>query len=248
MNYHKKLAGFSLLELLLAVAILTSISAMIMVILFQTRRSEEVTDRLLKERRESRLIERLIKRDLSGVVALKEYLEVGKASGILGVDRSEVDVSVDQIYFHTHRPALAKYNVDELVDPQIHQVGYVLIRNPEQNELYSLYRLEKFYLGDNFELIENIFDFQQLNRPELKAALVHDRVLSMEITYLHEDQQTGQIASVPSWNSLDQTTAQQLPLALVIKIKLRKPDSEEVIDLELKTILRPKIGGVLWEV
>lgn len=246
MRYRNfKIKGFSLLELLLAVTLMASISAIMMVMIFQSRRMDEAAQSAIKTRQTKRLIKNLIQKDLSAAVYLNNFKTVNSLTGIYGRDLKDFGNTIDQIYMNVHQPSLNSLLNDEYKDPLLHDVYYVTIKTPNQSNTYSLYRLERFYINREFKIVNNVPSPSQFNDPDFEVSLVYDKILSISIKYIPSDPaKLGALAN--NWSSSLEKDGYKLPAAVVFNIKLLNTKNEPE-ELNFEYNIRPDINQLQWD-
>jgi type II secretion system protein J len=145
-------AGFTLVELLVSLALLSLVLVLVYGAFGQISRGAlEQTERLT-ERQELRLLLRIVADDLQSAQWLARYREQGEGlkTGIIASIHREGSAEFSTLSFHAAQPArFHRRNVLER-DPGLHEVGYQ-VRWEEDGERLELVRREDYYLDDDLE-------------------------------------------------------------------------------------------------
>ncbi|MBL0691687.1 MAG: prepilin-type N-terminal cleavage/methylation domain-containing protein [SAR324 cluster bacterium] len=246
MSNQKSQRGFSLLELLLAIALMVSVTSMITVIIFQSSKSEKVTAAIIKNRQESRFLKQMMERDFNGIVYLSQLAKKNGSGGLTGINMMDNEVLINQVYLYVNLPSLNNQLSDSNLDPLLHEVYYVTIKNFDKDDFYSLYRLERFYVSGNFSFVENTPSPYQLTDPNFQVSLVHDKILSIEFRYVSADQGNPDNAALDQWQANEQEEGHKLPVAILTKVNFMTHDGNEA-KLNFQTNLRPMVAGTVWD-
>ena len=169
--------GFSLLELLISIALLGLVVSILYSAFFQISNSSIKVISKLETRQELRLLMKMVLDDLQNVQYLKSFAESGlntisrRESGLIvenklgpaNFETGEQD-EVSTIYFHTAVKARFHPEVKEK-DPEIHEVSYKLQENLD-TKVWEFIRREDFYIdsnirkgGKSFVLSESVTSF-----------------------------------------------------------------------------------------
>ena len=145
---NERQQAFTLIEVVIAVAILAVVMSYAYAILLQTLKEDKMVKKKIREGRAGDAIVSLIRRDLQGLV----YLDYGREV-FLGVDNGEEDVAEDQISFLTTTEVSRPKDVDDevwadhkLSDP-VYSVSYVISSNSEEVG-FTLFRRTSIDLKD----------------------------------------------------------------------------------------------------
>ena len=137
-----RLAGFTLLELVVTIGIFGMVMSMAYTILSSTIKAEE---RITKNTRSGKIgqgILQQIRRDLQGAVWRSYGPDV-----FLGVDNGSGDDATDEIHFLTTAPVPRPEDEDEFIVSEVASVGYVMKQGDDGYNI--LFRRVKTELGDN---------------------------------------------------------------------------------------------------
>jgi len=243
----KKWKGFSLLELLIAISVLASISVLILLLFSQTQKNQTITANVLKNRFEKRVLRSILEEDLKNAVYLTQWVLANptRNSGIYGIPKMDSTVPIHQIYFHARKKSIHPSLVEGM-DPEIHEIDYFLKKPLEAKALYSLYRREYYFLRDNFVTVENVFGNEQNTDPRQIDSLMSDSLLDFRVQYLPPKDAT-QSVWVDSWSSESQKTENRLPLAIFIQLSFLGQDGsvqKDSFQVNLKPILP---AGSEWD-
>ncbi|MGK0290261.1 MAG: prepilin-type N-terminal cleavage/methylation domain-containing protein [bacterium] len=233
----KKQWGVTLLELLLAMTILGSMTAVLYSSLSETQEQDQKIQEELNLRQEIRAIQNLMARDFSSVVFLRNFMEKDSSndtstrkSGIVGKIQDGYAKPRDLISMHVKRPSLSYRGVSLENDPELHEISYLLEEN--QKGQLQLIRREEFYLDDNIEEGERS-----------KKLFLSKNIVGFQIRYLPQGVKPQYDSDwLESWDSTQKTEGKWIPQA--IKITLEFKGALGISKKEIQEInLRPKISS-----
>ena len=205
---NNKKIGFSLLEILVTMAIASAMFYFVFDTFTVSRKLNDKIEKGLELRNEMRIIKNLIENDINSVIFLKYYTKFSNqnVSGIKGLNRVNGLDDIDQIYMHVNKPALNHFNIEWYDDPGIHEVGYfIAIKDPEI-PTYALFRKEQFYIDNNFESYSNTPSINNLIQDENTInLLITENIKELNFKYLSPNS-TNSINEVwlDEWNSMGQ--------------------------------------------
>lgn len=241
--------GFSLIELMVSIAILASISALLLNIFYQSKKTQDASYKILDSRRDARLIRSILSDDIKKTLFLKNWAEASleNKSGILGVTLRDTTHEIDQIYFHARKKSSNYRLLKEYLDPLVHEVGYYVKRAEPLSPYYSLYRREYFYLRKGFFEVKNIFELSPNIDPRQVEILVTDRLTRFKISYLAKAE--GEITTwvwEDKWDSASKPANEKLPLAVKVEFAfLNREDKVEEVSFQVN--LKPVLpSGSSW--
>ncbi len=229
-------SGFTLLELLASIALLSFISMLIYRAVFQFSDGSERVLKILEARQELRLLGQIVLDDLQRVQYLTNFviLNSKEEQYQTGIISKRFDGPESQpasaIHFHTAGETRFFNEATELKkDPELHEVGYWLVRDPLKNE-WIFQRREDFYIDS--DMTEG-GKFQTLSK---RISLFQLQFLSQNIV----DVETGQIQEVwlDEWDSAEQKCSPTpsagsepcLPLAIRLMMGITSETGEEYLD------------------
>jgi prepilin-type N-terminal cleavage/methylation domain-containing protein len=159
-KFRKIQQGFSLLELLISIALLGLVMSLLYGAFFQISNSSLQVKSTLETRQELRLLMKMVLDDLQNVQYLKSFAESGQSknpqleSGMIAVStlgpyNPETGglVEVSSIYFHTAIKSRF-YPEEKEQDPELHEVSYTMQENLD-TKIWEFVRREDFYLDNN---------------------------------------------------------------------------------------------------
>ena len=208
-------SGFTLLEILIAVAITAIVMTTVATTFITTLRAQREVESLTESTQAGLRILNLLERDLRGLWThniKNNAVLIGRDRDLAGPPADHIDFltstnSNSQIFDTQERPAHAPYS----------EVGYWLRPNPSDSLLMELYRREDPMVDDDLTR-GGVFQ------------LVHDRVRSFNITYY--ETLGANAEEVISWDS---STEDSLPRIIKIEftIERRLTSSNEVSRMEI---------------
>ena len=228
--------GFTLLELLVSIALLSLISALIYRAVFQFSDSSDRVLKILEVRQELRLLGQIVMDDLQSIQYLKEFATSNNNESLYqtGIISQRFDgpnsKKASVIHFHTAGKTRFFPKAIELgKDPELHEVSYLLVRDPLK-ERWDFQRREDFYIDS------------ELSKGGQTQTLSH-RITLFQIEFLSQniiDAQSGEIQEVwvTEWNS-DESSCSTipskisqpcLPLAIRFTMGMTSEAGEEYID------------------
>ena len=159
-KFRKTQHGFSLLELLISIALLALVMSLLYGAFFQISNSSLQVTSTLEKRQELRLLMKMVLDDLQNVQYLKHFTESlqstiqQRESGMivdskLGPENPETGEleEVSSLYFHTAVKSRF-YPEEKEHDPELHEVSYTMQENLDTKN-WEFIRREDFYLDNN---------------------------------------------------------------------------------------------------
>jgi len=240
------LPGFTLVELILSMALLGLVTALVYAAFFQTSQSARTVQATLSGRQELRLLMKMVLDDLQTVRYLRHWVDSGKgresgvvAEVVLGPENKEAS----RLSFHAEQPTQYFQELDavrEGLDPQLHEVGYFL-EYSTRDDTWQFIRREDFYLDDNLReprldgrqlvLSESVRSFQIQFRSEIEGAS----------GFVEEQWEIGEWDSdeTKCWGS-KQNEPRCLPRAIQLLMTLEGEDGRLVEDIQqINLCVRP---------
>lgn len=248
--------GFSLLELLVAIALLSTLLILLYNAFFQISDSTQKVTESLKAEQELRLLMKIVLDDLQAVEYLGHWAaerdeDIVYHSGILskripGPDETPVSF----VQFHTASPTRFFPEAIALQkDPELHEVEYFLKFDPFA-QTWLFIRREDFYVDDDISeggleqtLSESVVDFQ---------------MEFLEQTILEADSGEIQEVWLEEWDSLESDCVEEdkdistpenpappcLPLAIRLTLSLQKEADlvTETLELNLPELLKERLS------
>ena len=144
--------GLTLVEMLIAITILAAILSLLYTSFFQIADGTAKLNEHNSEQQELRLLMKLIGDDLQAIHYLEGFSGQGRGRSGIVADTSNID-GVEYSYFDTHVAQPAKFfrSVTPEADPGLHEVGYRVEPDEENETNLLLLRREDFYLDDDIE-------------------------------------------------------------------------------------------------
>ncbi len=234
-----RINGFSLLELLVAIALMSVVIVLIYNAFFQVSNSTQQVTKSLEAGQELRLLMKIVLDDLRAAQYLEKLVvhnnpdndEPYYHSGIFS-ERSPgpENTQLSSIHFHTAIPTrFFPEAIAQAKDPELHEVGYALEYDSFE-EKWLFKRREDFYVDD--DMMEGG-----------KEQLLSESVVQFELEFLEQnilaaDSSELQEIWVDEWDSLENkcsTFAKQastpcLPLAIRLTMSLRTEKEGKVTD------------------
>lgn len=225
-------AGFTLLELLISIALLSIVMVLIYGAISQVTSGITSLNAELANQQETRLLLRMITDDLQAVNYFERFVKsAGAKSGIIVSRESFGTKFYSKTYFHANVPSRFHRRVDRKSDPLMHELAYWVEASEEDRELMVLKRREDFYLDDDMEeggisvdLTEGIetFRIELLGEAEQSASLEGDWV--------------------DEWDS-NEGKKGALPVAIRVTLALAAPPGAEIREETLDINIESSLGG-----
>ena len=235
--------GFTLLELLVSMALLALVTGLIYDAFFQVSSSSVTVQSEMKGRQELRLLMKMVLDDLQMIRYLKYWADSDNKpeTGLISKQmRGPEDSEVSTISFHAAVPSRFFRDVDVVqqgMDPHLHEIGYALVQHQTENR-WQFVRREDFYLDENLEE----------PRPEGRSQVLSEEVTSFSVEFLSQEiRRAGGAVEEnweSSWNSQEVQCVKDksgcLPRAIRLKMKIKDASAREVEDLqEINLCVRP---------
>lgn len=225
--------AFTLIELLLAIVLLSVIVALTYGALFQVTGGAQALTQEFSEDQELRLLVRMISQDLQAVRYLKQFAErqgiAAYPSGLIA--RSEFVARGDfaRVDFHAAAPARQHRQRSEDGDPLLHEVGYQVLEDRALDTL-TLVRREDYYLDHDME------------NGGVTTVLARD-IDTFKVECLLPAQAPGQQQEVWTsvWDSRQQPADVRLPRAVRITLGQTGKSGrhlKEVLEINLEDVLK----------
>ena len=152
----RPLRGFTLLELLVSIALLGMVVGLVYTAFFQLSGATRGVQDTLSARQELRLLMKMVLDDLQAVRYLKHWAAAGKdkdrVSG-LNVRQQQGPNNEDSGILSMHAAVPAKFyefgKNSAVSDPELHEIGYFLEYDAGE-QIWKFMRREDFYLDDEF--------------------------------------------------------------------------------------------------
>ena len=246
--------GFTLLELLISIALLGLVLSLLYAAFFQISNSTLQVKSTLETRQELRLLMKMVLDDLQNVQYLKRFAESGQTpqreTGLiaeikLGPENTETGEleEVSSIYFHTANKSRFYPEVKER-DPELHEVAYTLDENPD-TKTWEFIRREDFYLDRNL-------------REGGKSYVLSEAVTKFELELLESETALAgggfEEKWTKEWNSdenecNDPMAAENfcLPRAIKLTMALKGEDEKTVSDTQVTNLCVPPCNPEIFE-
>ena len=253
-NYQNKKRGFSLLELLISVALLGLVMSLLYGAFFQISNSSLKVNATLESRQELRLLMKMVLDDLQSLKYLKHFADSSQSTiqqretgliaeskyGPENPDTGEPE-EVTNIYFHT--AIKTRFFPEEKErDPEIHEVGYSLEENHD-TKTWEFVRREDFYLDGNL-------------RAGGKSYVLSEAVTNFEIELLESETALAgggfREEWTTEWNSDEKDCIGIgepfcLPRAIKLSMTLNGKDEQSVADSQVINICVPPCNPEIFE-
>ncbi|MDX2471269.1 MAG: prepilin-type N-terminal cleavage/methylation domain-containing protein [SAR324 cluster bacterium] len=225
----KSIQAFTLLELLITLALFAALTTMLLGGFFQFQKGQEFLEDSGDLKRKLWVIEKLLSEDLKNATfdanfakALPEGLP--RQSGIVGKDNPTSGGDLDEIHLHVRAPSKFFRGLTRNQDPGLHEVSWYV---QEQDSVNHLIRREEFYLDDDIE-----------GGPRSQGYSLASGIVSFDIKYYPKN---GDAPS-DSWTSNSTNT---LPIAVIVTIEL-KDKKGAAVKIHFTKNLRPNMGAATW--
>lgn len=176
--------GFTLLEMLVAMVLLSIIMVLIYGSLSQISSGTASLNADLERQQETRLLLRMITDDLQGANYFDGFADSQDAqSGIIVSRQDHGAKRYSRALFHANVPVRFHRRIDRQGDPRIHELAYWVEPSEDNRDVFLLKRREDFYLDNDMEeggisvtLAEGveIFRIEVLAEPERSTTLDAD--------------------------------------------------------------------------
>ncbi|MBF0238133.1 MAG: type II secretion system protein [SAR324 cluster bacterium] len=250
MSEATKPSGFSMLELLVSISIMSLIMVLIYSAFFQISNYSIQVKNTLQGKQELRLLMRIVLDDLQSVQFLEQFTTFNNPSetvyqtGIISKRDTRNEYGENSsIHFHAAIPT--RFFPEYLPkDPQLHEVGYFLQLEPETGA-WSFKRREDFYIDDNLteggrehELSRKIIEFQ-LEFLEKRLALADGSIKEQWVNEWNSKEDSKQSCRPPS---IKESKADPcLPVALKLTMALKDEQNQvfrETLEINLLEALQ----------
>lgn len=230
---HKRwrMAGFTLMELLIALSLFSVIVGILISSFFQFQQQSSRMESILELRQELRILEQIIRNDLQSAIYLEEFMTMppkeerdGRKSGIYGIDDAVGDHKTDQIHLHVKNRSRFHRNLSWEEDPRLHEVSYFL--EMVDNEQFRFKRREEFYIDTDMT--------------EGERSITHTlstKVVSFNVEYYQHDQEE----TLDEWDSSASDIPAPMPVGLNVSLEMRNEQGEQ-LSSSMQINLRPYMG------
>lgn len=193
--------GFTLMEVLISLAIMGMVMATVMQTVDQTRMAVDAIHNVMETETTGPRILQTIRNDLESVAVydVKEY------KVLQGVNQTQLGQEADKIDMVVRRPGTVPIDLPSRMKPvyaPFNEVGYRLRQNPLRPDFLELYRRED-PLADDEPFRDGTF------------TMLYDRVITLDIRYTEEPESSP--IWVDSWDSLER---ESLPFAIDIFLEI----------------------------
>ena len=222
--------GLTLVEMLIAITILAAILSLLYTSFFQIADGTAKLNERNSEQQELRLLMKLIGDDLQAIHYLNGFGDLGQGKTGIEADTSNID-GVEYSHFDTHVAQPAKFfrGIAPEADPGLHEVGYRVEPDDENEANLLLLRREDFYLDDDIEeggisfvMAEGVQKFLLELLPGTRGATGQDPPWETR------------------WNSSGLPKNERMPLAFRVTLA-RKISSGEVLEEVLEINHQPSL-------
>jgi len=231
--------GFTLMELLIALALFSAIMGILMNSFFQFHQQSDRMEALLQLRQELRILEQIVRKDIQNAIYLEQFmtdpqkLQDGRKSGIFCENQQNGEQSRDRLYMHVNSYSRFYRNLPREHDPEVHEVSYYLEEVDLENFLFK--RREEFYVDPDITEGER----------SIEHTLSH-RIISFDVKFY----KSNETEPIDEWDSsIYQTSgnaADKMPTGVVVSLEI-KSKSGESLKSEMEINLQPYMGqNVNW--
>ncbi len=200
--------GFSLIELLVALALLSLVLVMIYGSFFQISIGTKNINAQLSDRQELRLLLKIISDDFQAARHFQWFAAgEGRASGIVA-EREFVNSEVfSEVAFHAALPTRFHRKVAAAADPEMHEVAYLVRASRNDRENLVLVRREDFFLDDDME-------------DGGISVVLADRIATFTVSFLARAGQGDADTETwdENWDSSTRTAKTRMPIAVRITL------------------------------
>ncbi len=228
-QHSREHAGFTIVEILVTVLIMSFIMISITTILGIARKSRDTIQNIQEQQLAGPAILNLLEHDLRGMLTYN----IDAQHSVRVQDRNLSGYDADTIDFVTTVDSLQPYRESTSEDfrrADINEVGYRLRLNPADDEFLELYRREDFGVDDK------PFDGGSYG-------LLHDRVKGLDIQIYEEDGPDAE--PVESWGDVgDEYTGvpARIEIELTVEMAPKLTNEQLIIDrrtITYKRVIRP---------
>jgi prepilin-type N-terminal cleavage/methylation domain-containing protein len=230
--------GFTLLELLVAVAVLGTVLALVFGAFSQITRGAASLRSQLEEEQQIRLLTSLVADELAGARFLRTLAEDDIPTGLVAELEHSPRGEFTRIDFHAAVPARFHRQGTPESDPNLHEIGYRVRESPDRNSV-ELVRREDFYL-DN--------DLLASRGDGIEAPLARE-VVAFKVEFLPWPVE-GQTSTLEewegAWDSGQREPGDELPRAMRLTLSLKGKNGRtlsETLDVNLPKLVGPGTGG-----
>lgn len=221
--------GLTLLELLLTLTIFSAVIGLLLNSFVQLKRQNRQIGAVLTLRQEARVLEKLLKEDISAAVYLKEFMNMaqyaqdGRKSGIVGTSEKYGKLVADVIHMHSRTQSKFQRTLPFESDPELYEVSYYLDIKDESNPQFK--RREELYIDSDIT--------------DGKRSITHTlsrRVVSFDVKYYEgfKSKEGEEWDSTPRGGSL--------PVGIKIAITLKDREGK-MLESEFQINIRPSMGS-----
>lgn len=193
--------GFTLMEVMIALAIMGMVMATVMQSVDQTRTAVDAIHNVMETENNGPLLLSTIRRDLENIA----IYDASEYKVLKGVNQTQIGAEADRLDLIVRNRGSIPIDLPSRIDPvfaPINEVGYRLRQNPLRPDFLELYRRED-PLVDEDPFRDGTF------------TLLYDRVISLDLRYTAEPDYNP--IWVDSWDSFER---ESLPFAVEIFLEI----------------------------
>jgi len=220
--------GFTLLELLVALALMGTILALLYQSFFQISQGAVQLEAEITQQQELRLLLKLVVDDLQAARVLDTLLEQNIATGIVARTDHLRNTDFSRVTFHAAVPVRFHRTVIPARDPRLHELAYWVEEEPETKELL-LMRREDFY-------VDRLPDEGGIAVPIARGIAV----FRVEFLPYAAPSATAQETWRDEWDSTQTPVGFRLPMAIRVTLgraQGERPVVEESLEINLPSSL-----------
>ena len=227
-------SGFTLLELLVTLALFATIISLLLGSFVQLQNQDVAIADILKLRQEARILEKIIRSDFQSATYLTEYMRLkpvlldDRQSGIYAINNEYDNKSRDVVHMHVHKPSEFNRTIKRSEDPEINEVSYYIDETDEEHLLFK--RREELYVDNDIT--------------DGDRSIIH--TLSQHITAFDIQFYRGNDPDkIEAWDSEKEN--QPIPAGVEVSI-VYQYDSGASLTSSFQIILRPTTEGfITWK-
>ena len=234
----EQLSGFTLLELLVTLALFATIITLLLGSFVQLQNQDAKISDILKMRQEARILEKIIRHDFQSAVYLTEYMWNKKAalddrqSGIVSISNEYDNKNRDLVHMHVHKASEFIRTIKLSEDPEVQEVTYYI--DDTEEDYLQFQRREELYVDNDIT--------------EGDQSITH--TLSQHVTEFDIQFYRGiESEKIEEWDSESEVKNKRKPIPAGVEVTLvYQYDSGAILKTSFQIILQPTTEGfITWK-